>query len=247
MSDRHHRCRHRCCARSPLPSPPPVCPCPSSVVLINRDCRPSGGCVSSCGCQGPPGAQGAQGNPGTPGPQGIPGAQGVLGAQGAIGAQGNLGAQGSQGNSFSKTSMFADNTTGDVIDVPGSGNVLIHLPDDQILDGFIATATSTMFQVPTTGTYYFHATAFITAPTGGGPAITLTFNLFVNGSATFFLSEAVTLSETSTTTYSFILQGLVVLAAGQFVSIGFNQSTGSTLIITLAPGEGASLTLMRVS
>lgn len=130
------------------------------------------------GPQGPTGNTGPQGLIGPAGPQGNTGPTGATGIQGPIGPTGATGpastvpgptgptgptgATGPTGTSVTVNRLSALNTAGSTITVI-LGGTAVPLPNNQILDSFVANGANTLFTVPTSGTYMLSYRISLTA------------------------------------------------------------------------------------
>ncbi|MDY3557171.1 DUF4214 domain-containing protein [Gemmata sp. JC717] len=179
------------------------------------------------GVQGAQGAQGAQGLQGTPGTPGIPGPQGPQGPQGLQGPAGTNGAGVSSSFSAYQLATIADSTVVGGADVPFSNN-------GAFVSGDVThTAGTTVFTVTAAGTYRLTATLNYTA--GVGAAIAFAVNGVSLPGWTPLL----------TATGQVVLDTAVTFAPGDVVTLRNNSAT--PLVMTLAPGAGATLTIDRIS
>ncbi|SEL21849.1 Copper amine oxidase N-terminal domain-containing protein [Paenibacillus sp. cl141a] len=196
------------------------------------------------GEQGPAGPQGDKGDKGDPGPQGIQGDKGDLGPVGPQGPQGIQGSPGPQGpagpagpvgpagGSSTGTYAYAGNTSGGVIPVL-LGGTPVPLPDNPKVAGIMADGSSTLFTVHETGTYYISYTINLASDLLAGSRITR------NGVSIIQSDEAPIKYKSH-----YHAQFIERLDAGDALSLQLYGALGAA---TLAQGNGASLTLIKLA
>lgn len=111
--------------------------------------------------------------------------------------------------------------------------VLVPLPNNQVLDGFTADGASTVFTVPSDGTY------LISYRIDFGSAENLTSEILRNGAT---LSGSTFSPVNSSDTYSVTL--LSNLTAGDTLSLQLSGQQGD---VVLQEGTGASLLVVKVA
>ncbi|AWM40289.1 Collagen triple helix repeat (20 copies) [Gemmata obscuriglobus] len=193
--------------------------------LAIRGLLPTG--TGPAGPQGPAGPAGADGADGVDGAPGAQGPQGPQGLQGPAGTNGTNGAGVSASFSAYQLATIADSTVVGGADVPFSNN-------GAAISGDVThTAGTTTFTVNTTGTY--RLTAILNYTAGVGAAIAFAVNGSSRPGSTPLL----------TATGQVVLDTTVTFAAGDVVTLRNNSAT--PLVMTLAPGAGATLTIDRIA
>ncbi|MBV7277006.1 collagen-like protein, partial [Clostridium sp. PL3] len=195
------------------------------------------GDTGATGATGDTGATGATGDTGATGATGDTGATGATGDTGATGATGDTGATGATGDTGAtgaglaasgyvyELATIADSTVVGGADVPFSNN--------GPLIGITHTPGTTTITVASAGVYQINYNISITAGVGAQVAIA------VNGTV-----DASTPITALVATGEMSGSAILTLAAGDVITLRNNSAT--PLVLTLAPGVGAQLTIMKL-
>ena len=175
--------------------------------------------------RGPAGPAGPRGARGPMGPQGI---QGVQGAAGAVGPTGEPGAAGA---TLTGTALHALNDMESVIAVTPAGTA-VPLPAQTYNSGFTVSAEGETFTVTDAGTYMISYTLRVSA------ALAMRSAIYVNSAA-----QGSTVIRSATALNQFSNTSILTLAAGDQLALTLYDITAS---VTLEPGAGATLTIVRI-
>ncbi|WP_411680361.1 DNRLRE domain-containing protein [Clostridium thailandense] len=187
--------------------------------------------TGTTGATGATGATGLTGATGDTGATGLTGATGDTGATGATGATGDTGATGATGAGLAASGYVYELAT--IADSTVVGGADVPFSNSGPLSGISHTPGTTTITVVSIGVYQVNYNLSVTAGVGAQMAIA------VNGTV-----DASTPITALVATGEISGSAILVLAAGDVITLRNNSAT--PLVLTLAPGVGAQLTIMKL-